>query len=584
MTALDDVELNLVTCLDDFLEFKRWLGRSRSVLAVDIETSGFRWQDYDRGRLIQFGDTEGGWAMPIQDWKGALRELLRNLRRQPIVAHNARFDLHWLEIELGYTHPWNLVHDTMISASLLDPPGRKNLKGLGVRHIDPRADYGQKALDDAFVRGRWDWATVPLDLPEYWCYGVLDTVITARLHENFMPKLAQAGLMDAYELESNAARPLYDMESHGFALDRDYVEKLHTTLSDYIGPAKQWVQDYYGISATSNKELAEKLLDLGAPLVKRTPSDKNWSTDEEVLTGLSDAYPLAAAALEIRKASKIVNSYLVNFERFCSPSGMVHARIRQMKAKTHRMTITEPAMQTLGRGQLVRNSFVARPGHKLISCDFAQVEARLFADAARELGMITAILRGDDLHAFTARTALGREPTPRERNNFKGTTFTIVYGGGVEKIAVKLGISMAEAKAFLDTYYRTFPVIKKWMKEVANTGRERELREGVAYVRTSDGSILTLAPDDDRYFALTNYTIQGEAAVLFKRRLIAAWNAGLGPYMVLPVHDELILEVPEGDAEEARILLEDAMTDTETYSVPIAGVASQPADRWGACK
>lgn len=582
LSVLDEVNLNLVENLDDFLAMKRWLGERRSILAVDVETSGFQWQDRDVTRLVQFGDTENGWAVPAQDWVGAIREVLDDYEG-PITGHNTRFDLHFLEKLVGYKPKWSNVHDTMIMAALLDPPGRKGLKILAAKHIDPRAQQGEIELHAAFRKGGWDWATVPIQLPEYWCYGVLDTVLTARLWNQFEPLIHNAGLDDAYELESNAARCLYAMEKHGFAVDLDYVNELEGRLVPFLDEAQDWVHQHYRISATSNKQLARALQDLGAPLTKLTDAG-NIAVDEEVLTGLSDKYPLAEVALQIRQAAKIVNSYLTNFRKFATPDGMVHARIRQMQARTHRMSITDPALQTLGRGSLVRDSFRARPGNKLISCDFEQVEARLFADYANVEGMIDIIMSGGDLHSFTARTSLGRDPTKAERQVYKTTTFTLLYGGGVKKVAYSCGITVEEAQHFVSAYHEAFPSVKRWMKGVEAEGREREAREGIGYIRTTDGSILPIDEGSDKFYVLTNYTIQGEAAVLFKRRLVSAANAGLLDYMVLPVHDELIIEVPDEDADEARLVLQDAMTDLTSYKVPISASASAPVDRWGSAK
>lgn len=579
---LDSVDLNLVENFDDFCEFRRWLGESRNVLAIDVETTGFRWQDLDHVRLVQFGDTRSGWAIPAQDWIGPIREVLEQYA-EPIVGHNIRFDLHFLEKLTGYRPKWKNVNDTMIMAALLDPPGRKALKILGDRHVDPRASQGEKALHDAMHKGGWGWHDVPIMLPAYWQYGILDTVIDAHLHDKIEPMMHSADLMDAYELESNTARVLYEMESHGFALDRPYVDELEAKLTHFLDEAVPWVRENYGISATSTHQLAKALAEQGVPLTKRTEKG-NLVMDEEVLTPLSKMYPLAGIALEIRQAKKLVSSYLANFRKFCSPDGMVHARINQMQARTHRMSITDPALQTLGRGKLVRNAFMARPGYKLVTGDFSQVEARLFAVLANEPAMIAAIQRGENLHFFCARTALGRDPTEQELQVFKNVTFCTLYGGGVAKIAYTAGIPLEDADIFSRAYHSAFPGVKRWQKEVEAIGRQRYESEGIGYIRTSDGSILSLGDDDDRFYALTNFSIQGEAAVLFKRRLISAANAGLLPYMVLPVHDELILEVPEADAEEARVTLKESMEDLYTYPVPIDVKVGKLVDRWGEAK
>jgi DNA polymerase-1 len=255
------------------------------------------------------------------------------------------------------------------------------------------------------------------------------------------------------------------------------------------------------------------------------------------------------------------------------------------------MSITNPAMQTLPKGPVVRDAFIARPGYKLLSVDYEQIEARIFASEAEELPMIQAILdydagSGVDLHTFVARVVYG-DPTiiksdPR-RNLAKNTIFCTIYGGGAAKIAETAGVELEVAEAFLAKFLETFPGVRRFQKATESLGRQREKSEGVAYTHSVSGRYHSLLPDEGVY-KLTNYRIQGSAADVLKERMVSLDNAGFGDYMLLPVHDEVVFEMPDEWALDAVPHIKTCMEDFESFAVPLLVSASDPHPRWGACK
>ena len=590
---LRGLDFHYVSTIDDLMELRRWLSQPRKVLGLDVETSGIDWTR-EKLRLVQFGDHTGGWAIPSQGWEGAIGEML-NAYEGPIVGHNLQFDLHYLDRFCGFRPRWGQIHDTLTMSALLDPPGTHKLKPLSVMHVSPYAAFGKDALDELFAKNKWDWATVPVDHPTYWVYGILDTCLTALLYEKLDPVLDLAGLRYAYaEIERPLARILFDMERVGLAVDLDYITTTQAEQYDLAERLRDRGLQEYGVKELgSMMPCVEAFLLDGVPpeaMQKYDPKTEKmkFSLDKGILEELN--HPLAQIIREFRRARQVAGNFLKNVYEAATLShdGFVHCGINQHEAKTHRMSVTRPALQQQPRGHLCRDAFVARDGHLLVSADFSNVEARLFANFAQELGMIDAIRNGIDLHCYTAMMAYGMDALPDKsdprRQVSKNTLFGLLYGAGAGKIAVTAGIPTEAAQAFIDKLFAVFPGIQRWQKDTIAAGRWRRNAEGVAYVQLSDGRKITLSPADDRDYALTNFAIQGEAGVLFKKKVIGAWRAGLGPYLRLPVHDELVCEAPEDMAAEVGHALVDVMTDHITYGVPIDAEGSNPAKKWGDLK
>ncbi len=459
------IEIRNVDTIDDVAEFKRWLSLDRKVLALDIETSGLSWIT-ERIRLVQFGDARGGWVLTYDEWRGVVRDALTSYRGQ-ITGHNIRFDLHFLAHDLGIRTedlPWWRIHDTLNMAHLIDPTRPKGLKPLAARHIDPAAVAGQKELDDDMRRGKWGWDTVPIGLPSYRFYAGLDTVLSAILWEKFYPYV-MAKYPQAYELEQIVSQPLFAMERHGIMLDAEYTQQAQIDLMERASEIARSVEVTYGLANIgSNPQLRDKLLEQGwIPNVDQlTPAGtlamESYLTGHEepdpaaieaiarqypsmraeVLEDLALQLPLAHEVVQYRLATKAASTWLQNFLTAQDPAtGRVHPSIRQVAARTGRMSITDPPLQTLPRESdakakglpSIRDCFVAPEGRKLISADFSSIEARLFAHFAGEPDMLRTIHEGGDLHALVAAAAyqipIG-EVTKDQRQIAKSVNFACV--------------------------------------------------------------------------------------------------------------------------------------------------------------
>jgi DNA polymerase-1 len=616
------IEIRNVDTIDDVAEFKRWLSLDRKVLAIDIETSGLSWIT-ERIRLVQFGDARGGWVLTYDEWRGVVRDALTSYRGQ-ITGHNIRFDLHFLAHDLGIRTedlPWWRIHDTLNMAHLIDPTRPKGLKPLAARHIDPAAVAGQKELDDDMRRGKWGWDTVPIGLPSYRFYAGLDTVLSAILWEKFHPYV-MAKYPQAYELEQIVSQPLFAMERHGIMLDAEYTQQAQIDLMERASEIARNVEITYGLeNIGSNPQLRDKLLEQGwvpnvdqltpagtlamesyltgheepDPAVIQSIARQYPSMRAEVLDDLALQLPLAHEVVQYRLATKAASTWLQNFLTSQDPAtGRVHPSIRQVAARTGRMSITDPPLQTLPRESdarakglpSIRDCFVAPAEHKLISADFSSIEARLFAHFAGEPDMLRTIHEGGDLHALVAAAAyqipIG-EVTKDQRQIAKAVNFASLFGAGPARVAAVAGITVAEAQDFFRRRDVAFPGIRGFQKGIQEQAKDQRMHGDRGHVTTQLGSRISITDDEPEY-RLVNYKIQGSAAVVLKDRIVSLHNAGLTDMMLLPIHDEVLFEVPTEDCAAVAEVIREAMPDRHTFDVPLDIEVSDPADRWGAAK
>lgn len=570
MPRLPDVDLRLVQSIDDLFDMKRWLGERRDVMGLDTETSGL--DPYVAGaklRLIQIGDHKSGWAIPWEGWGGAALECM-NAWDGKFTLHNASFDAKWLKEHANWDMPWDRTDDTMIMAQIERPGGRNDLKHLSTQFVDPLADAGQKELKDAMKTHGWGWGDIPVDFEAYWVYSALDPVLAAHLWSHFRTDLT---FPEAYDLEMSVRRICTDMEAKGMRVDLEYSKKRFDELKAHVEKAKVWAKDNWGISIGSNPQLAEFFeKELGAQFEVFSKTSGNPSVDKEQL-GLFAAHEDPAVAgvarfvLEVRNADKMSNSYFKNFLEM-NTDGIVHPSIKTMGARTGRMSVTSPALQTIPKDDSmgVRKAFIPRnEGDVLISCDYSQVEMRLLAhfsgDPALQAAFREADLTGGDFFVSIGRQ-IYNDPTfskkdPR-RGLMKGVMYGAAYGSGIQKMADSAGVPFEQMKAVSEDIFKAYPGIKSFMAETEYLGTQREEQEGVGYIVTGTGR--HIPADKGKLYTLTNYTLQGTAAELMKKAIVRLDAAGYGPYMQIPIHDEMIFSMPPEMVEKALPEIEQLMS------------------------
>jgi DNA polymerase I-like protein with 3'-5' exonuclease and polymerase domains len=251
------------------------------------------------------------------------------------------------------------------------------------------------------------------------------------------------------------------------------------------------------------------------------------------------------------------------------------------------MSITDPALQTLPKGEaLVRDAFIPHEGNVLVSSDWSQIEMRLMAHFSQDERLARAFRDADDTGGdffVEMGKEIYREPdfvkADKRRGLVKNTLYASAYGAGVNKMAESAGVTYDVMKSVADGVFSTYPGIKRFQGTVEDLGVRREREEGQGYVMTPFGRRLPC--DEGKVYTLTNYLLQGHAAELLKNALVQLDLAGLGDYMTLPVHDEVIFSIPKEDAAEAMHLIGDVMSITEGYMVNIPADPEGPLDRWG---
>jgi DNA polymerase-1 len=603
-SGLSDVRLHLVDSVEKANEFISWLGERRphNAVSVDIETGelpGNPRKDalspwHGRIRLVQVGDGMQGWALPWDFWKGVFYQGMKDYDG-PIICHNIAFEARWFAVQSDWELPWHQAHDTMIMAHLMDPLGSGALKRLAALHIDNRSVALQGPLDTSLAENGWTWGTVPVNFEPYWAYGALDTVLTTRLWEKYYPTMFAPGAMYSipYELEMATRRICTRMEVNGARVDLEYSQKKLEELSEYSNSVKKWVSDNYkGASSGSNIQLVRVFEDqLGENITATTPSGQKSMTKEQLQLftrdGSPEAQQLADLILKQRKADKLATSYFSNFIND-NVNGYVHPSIRTLGARTGRMSITDPALQTLPSGDAtVRRAFVPKDDeHFIISSDLDQVEFRLTANLSQDPSLIRlfheADASGGDVFTSIMRDVYADqtlEKSDARRKLIKGVVYGKLYGAGVDKMALTAKVATEQMKAVVDAFDASYPGVKQLQLQIENAGTERLRNEGQGYVKTRTGRRLPC--DDDRVYSLTNYLIQSTAAEIFKQNLVKLDQADLTEHLIVPVHDEIVLQANKDEMRDVMATVQECMTTRDGWDIPLTAGVDGPFRTWG---
>jgi DNA polymerase-1 len=600
--GLNDVQLHLVDSVESAGKFITWLGERRPHDAIAIDTETGEREGRPRSdalspwhgdlRLVQVGDGMTGWALPWNEWGGVFYEAMDRFDGQ-IVCHNIAFEAKWFEIRSRWSMPWHRSHDTMIMAQLIDPLGSGALKKLTSQYVDSKAAALQTHLDEELHKNGWTWGTVPTNFQPYWSYGALDTVLTMRLFEQFWEKCGPGQpYSQAYELEMAARKIVTRMELNGARIDLDYSRRKYDELTSYSESVKDWAKGMYGgTSITSNVQLVRLLETLGAEITDFTPSGQKSASADQLKKLIIDGNPqvreLSEIVLKQRKADKLASTYFLNFIND-NVNGFVHPSVKTMGARTGRMSITAPALQTLPKGDdTVRRAFLPKDDdHVIITSDLDQVEFRMFASLSKDPNLIN-LFNLADATGSDPFTEIGREiyqdpsmvKSDKRRNLIKGVVYGRLYGAGVAKQALTAGVPEEQMRSVSNAFDDRFPGMISFQKEIEDIGMRRLREEGQGYVHTWTGRRLPC--DEDRVYTLVNYLIQGGAAEVFKANLIKLDRADLTDYLIVPVHDEIVLNAPRNEAEEIKQLVRECMTTREGWAVPLTADVDGPLNNWG---
>lgn len=589
----------------DVTRFLQWAESGHRYLALDTETTGLGiFGPAFRTRLVQFGTRTEAWVLDARRWGDAIRRVLRD-PAQRFVIHNAAYDGLVLDrcdfVDLDDL--LSRVMDTRILAHLCDPRGREEggtglgLKDLSSVYVDASAPDTSKGLFEVFRKEygadkATGWAVIDLDHPTYLLYAGLDVLLTARLFDVLGPQVKERGFSRLATFEHEVQGVTARMMRRGVLLDVPYTTTLVERLQ---GEAAQWqeVAARFGVeNVNSTAQIAEALEGMGETLTEKTPSGA-WKVDKEVLLSLADLdrdlerigarekpNPLAEAVFHSKRAGKWSKTYAEAMLLGRDGDDRVHPSISALQARTARMSISQPPLQQLPSGDwTIRRCLVADPGKEIGGVDFQAVELRVLAAVADVANMKKAIAEGQDLHGFTAELIYGADWTDFHRKMTKAVGLGKVYGGGAATLSRQTGAPLGQVKKAVAEYDRVYPEVKRYGKRL-----QRSAEFGAREVITPSGRVLPL--DRDRLYAATNYVVQSTARDLFAQALLDLEEAGLGEYLLLPVHDEVIFQAPKEDAADVAQAIARAM-ESDFFGVPIGADPDVYGATWGhgyACK
>ena len=577
-------------------ELQQWLERLKGadLFAFDTETTSL---DYMEAQLVGVSfavDPHTAAYLPFgHDYLGAPRQLDRDnvlAALKPLLedankaklGQNLKYDMSVLArhgVELR-----GIAHDTMLESYVLDSTGsRHDMDTLALKHL------GENTVKFADIAGKGAGQLTfnQISLEQAAPYAAEDADITLRLHRALWPRLQQeSALASVYQtIEMPLLPVLSRMERNGARVDETLLKQHSRELGQRIAALESQAHDLAGtaFNLASPKQLGEILFQqLGLPVIKKTPKGAP-STAEEVLQELALDYPLPRAILEHRGLSKLKSTYTDKLPTMISPAtGRIHTSYHQAVTATGRLSSSDPNLQNIPirteEGRRIRQAFVPAAGCHLVAADYSQIELRIMAHLSGDSGLMDAFNHDLDVHSATAAEVFGTTldaVTPEQRRNAKAINFGLIYGMSAFGLARQLNIGRNQAQEYIDLYFGRYPGVRRYMETI----KDRAADQG--FVETLFGRRLYL-PQIKAGNAMQrqaaertaiNAPMQGTAADIIKKAMIAVdtWlgERQLATRMIMQVHDELVLEVPEAELEIIKSGLRQRMENAAGLKVPL---------------
>jgi DNA polymerase-1 len=559
---------------------------SQPVVGVDTETTAL--SPFDGNiRLIQLAIPGQSFVidlakLPALRHRG-LRELLSS--EKPIKAfHNAKFDLkmflHHHDLEV------NGLFDTLLASQLLG--GGRNEGGHGLAAVSDR--HLGELVDKSLQASDWSGE---LSETQYE-YAARDAALMIPLYEKLSAALKEVSLEFVARLEFECVLPLSAMELAGMALDADCwralvvnLERAHELLSDELKrmlaagiPQLMLFGEPPNINLDSPTQVIDALANMGI----KVEGTRSWQ-----LQPLSRQHPAIEKLLEYRSVQKLLSSYGLALLEHINPfTGRIHADFRQLGATGGRMSCSDPNLQQVPNTPEYRSCFRAPIGRKLIIADYSQIELRILADWSQDTALVKALMSGEDLHCVTASQMLGiplEQVTKDQRAAAKQLNYGIMYGLGAQGLGARIGCSLEEAESLLRKYFDAYSGVATFLRDAADRAvgdRESRTRSGRLIYFSFDANDRSQVGATQRLGK--NAPIQGSSADITKRALALLYKAlkQTDAKIVNCIHDEIVVEVAEGSADECAAILDREMVAAAREfirSVPVA-VDTVVADSW----
>ncbi|MDG1821150.1 MAG: DNA polymerase I [Methylophilaceae bacterium] len=518
--------------------------------------------------------------LPFQETLAKIKPILENPNIKK-VGQNLKYDKHILAnhgVALN-----GIAHDTLLQSYVLESHRTHNMDDLAMRHLGLTTIHFEAVAGKGAKQVQFNEVTVETAAE----YAAEDADITLQLHQTLQPHLAKNEKLNFIyrHIEMPSMEILYTIERNGVLIDAEMLNRqsheIGLRLMALENKAYELADQKFNLG--SPKQLQEILFDqLGIKPIKKTPSGKP-STDEDVLQTLALDYPLPKVLLEYRGLAKLKSTYTDKLPKMINPNtGRVHTSYNQAVAITGRLASSDPNLQNIpvrtAEGRRIREAFIAPAGAHIVSADYSQIELRIMAHLSKDAGMLSAFANHEDIHRATAAEVFGidQEKVESEQRRFaKVINFGLIYGMSAFGLAQNLNIERSAAKSYIDRYFARYPGVRQYMDDT------RELAKEKGYVETYFGRRLWVpeinSPNGTRRAgaerAAINAPMQGTAADLIKLAMIAVHNwlvsEGLQTKLIMQVHDELVLEVPDDELALVKLTLPTLMQNVARLDVPL---------------
>ncbi|MFC1842617.1 DNA polymerase I [Candidatus Dependentiae bacterium] len=499
--------------------------------------------------------------------------------------HHAKFDmlvLYNMGIELK-----GLEFDTLIAARLVSESWQRNgLKKLSIKYFDePMLTFDEVVKANKYK----DFSYVPPELATL--YAAADAHQTLKLTKVLKKELKQKKMQKVFdEIELPLIEILYEMEKVGIYVDASKLKKLGKKIAKELLTIEQKITGvvgikYAGINLNSPKQVQELLFDhLKLPTQKRSAKGTGYSTDQEVLSKLAKIHPVPGLILKYRELSKLRNTYVDALPEYINPkTGRIHTTFNQTDVATGRLSSSDPNLQNIPAdsslyGMQIRQAFMPKKGNVFLSADYSQIELRVLAHLSGDKNLINAFLEDRDIHAETASRLFDTtfdKVTHEQRQIGKRINFSILYGMTPYGLSRDLGISLSEAKKYIDKYFAQYPKVSQWMEDTVEETKKNgyvttfwSRRRYIPGIYEKNKNLYELA----RRVAV-NTRAQGTAAEIMKKGMIdwvhAIAKKKLSAEILLQIHDELLITVPKKQLKEVEELTQKVLESVVDWKVSL---------------
>lgn len=596
VTPTSDFSLPACQTISDLATWQHWLATARQegCLCFDLETTGLNSFD---SRIVGIGlmtQTLGSaylplahqgltemTQLPIDAALNVIKPLLEDAQLAKL-GHNLKYDRHILlnhDISLA-----GICDDTMLESYIVNATAsRHNMDDLAQYYLG----HTTTTFEDIAGKGKsqLNFADIALDVAAP--YACEDVAVTHALHQHFQQTLnATPELKTLYETIERPLMPIIGtMERTGVKIDTTALMEQSAAMSDDISHLELRAHNLAGqvFNLGSSSQLASILFEkMGLPVLKKTPGGKP-STNEEVLEQLAETYELPAVILEYRSLSKLKSTYLDALPQHIQvQTGRVHSSFHQAVTATGRLSSSDPNLQNIPvrneAGRRIRKAFIAETGYRLLAADYSQIELRLMAHLSQDAALLKAFANNIDVHTATAAEVFDtplEAVTKEQRRAAKAVNFGLIYGMSAFGLAKQLGVERKIAQHYIDTYFARYPGVAAYMAEAKETAKAKGYVETIFHRRLYLPDIQAKNAAVRAYAERTaiNAPLQGSAADLIKLAMIRvdAWLSQQCSQakLIMQVHDELVLEVPEADCERVASALKDCMEQAAHLSVPL---------------